>query len=217
MQGLLKFSSLIDGLNERVGRSIYWLILIAVLVSAINAVIRKAFDMSSNAFLEMQWYMFSAIFLLGAGYTLLRQEHIRIDVIYGKFSRRTQVWIDIFGTVVFLLPMCLMFIYLSWPFFLHSIQGGETSANAGGLILWPVKALMPLGFLLLLCQGASELIKRIAFQAGLGHDPGEKKHEKTAEEELAEAIKARLVASEVVDAVAATDDMLANDKGGNAK
>ena len=217
MTALLKLSQLIDGLNERVGRSIYWLILAAVLVSAINAIVRKAFDMSSNAFLEMQWYMFSAVFLLGSGYTLLRQEHIRIDVIYGKFSRRTQVWIDIFGTVVFLMPMCLMFIYLSWPFFLHSIQGGEISANAGGLVLWPVKALMPLGFLLLLCQGCSELIKRLAFQAGLGPDPGEKKQDKSAEEELAEAIKAHLVAPEVVDAVAASDNMVANDRGGNAK
>ena len=217
MNAMLKMSQLIDGINERVGRSIYWLILAAVLVSAINAIIRKAFDMSSNAFLEMQWYMFSAVFLLGSGYTLLRQEHIRIDVIYGRFSRRTQVWIDIFGTVVFLLPMCLMFIYLSWPFFLHSIQGGEISANAGGLILWPVKALMPLGFLLLLCQGCSELIKRIAFQLGLAPDPGEKKQDKSAEEELAEAIKAHLVAPEVVDAVAAHDKMHTDGQGANAK
>lgn len=217
MTGLLKLSQLIDGLSERIGRSIYWLILAAVLVSAINAIVRKAFDMSSNAFLEMQWYMFSAVFLLGSGYTLMRQEHIRIDIIYGKFSRRTQVWIDIFGTVAFLMPMCLMFIYLSWPFFLHSFQGGEVSANAGGLILWPVKALMPLGFVLLLCQGCSELIKRLAFQAGLGPDPGEKKQDKSAEEELAEAIKAHLVAPEVVDAVAAHDNMHPHDNGGNAK
>ncbi len=217
MTALLKLSQLIDGLSERVGRSIYWLILAAVLVSAINAIVRKAFDMSSNAFLEMQWYMFSAVFLLGSGYTLMRQEHIRIDIIYGKFSRRTQVWIDIFGTVVFLMPMCLMFIYLSWPFFMHSIQGGEVSANAGGLILWPVKALMPLGFVLLTLQGCSELIKRLAFQAGLAPDPGEKKQDKSAEEELAEAIKAHLVAPEVVDAVAAHDKMHTDNLGGNAK
>jgi TRAP-type mannitol/chloroaromatic compound transport system permease small subunit len=213
---MLQISRLIDALNERVGRNIYWLILAAVLVSAINASIRKAFDMSSNAFLEMQWYMFSAVFLLGSGYTLLRQEHIRIDVIYGRFSRRTQVWIDIFGTVVFLLPMCLMFLYLSWPFFLHSIQSGEVSANAGGLILWPVKGLMPLGFFLLLLQGLSELIKRLAFQQGLAPDPGEKKQDKTAEEELAEAIKAHLIAPEVVDSVAAHDQMHADARGGNA-
>ena len=217
MTALLKLSQLIDGLNERVGRSIYWLILVAVLISAINAIVRKTFDMSSNAFLEMQWYMFSAVFLLGSGYTLMRQEHIRIDIIYGRFSRRTQVWIDIFGTVVFLMPMCLMFIYLSWPFFMHSIQGGEVSANAGGLILWPVKALMPLGFVLLLCQGCSELIKRIGFQMGLTSDPGEKKQDKSAEEELAEAIKAHLVAPEVVDVVAAHDNMHADARGGNAK
>lgn len=217
MTALLKLSQLIDGLSERVGRSIYWLILAAVLVSAINAIVRKAFDMSSNAFLEMQWYMFSAVFLLGAGYTLMRQEHIRIDIIYGRFSRRTQVWIDIFGTVAFLMPMCLMFIYLSWPFFMHSIQGGEVSANAGGLILWPVKALMPLGFVLLMVQGCSELIKRIAFQMGLTSDPGEKKQDKSAEEELAEAIKAHLVAPEVVDVVASHDNMHADSRGGNAK
>ena len=217
MTALLKLSQLIDGLNERVGRGIYWLILAAVLVSSINAVIRKAFDMSSNAFLEMQWYMFSAVFLLGAGYTLMRQEHIRIDVVYGRFSRRTQVWIDIFGTVVFLMPMCLMFIYLSWPFFMHSIQGGEVSANAGGLILWPVKALMPLGFVLLMLQGCSELIKRLAFQAGQAPDPGEKKQDKSAEEELAEAIKAHLVAPEVVDVVASHDNMHADARGGNSK
>ncbi|MFA6309834.1 MAG: TRAP transporter small permease subunit [Sterolibacterium sp.] len=216
MNSLLQISRLIDALNERVGRSIYWLILAAVLVSAINASIRKAFDMSSNAFLEMQWYMFSAVFLLGSGYTLLRQEHIRIDVIYGKFSRRTQIWIDIFGTVFFLLPMCLMFLYLSWPFFLHSIQSGETSANAGGLILWPVKVMMPLGFALLLIQGLSELVKRLAFQQGLGPDPGEKKQDKTAEEELAEAIKAHLVAPEVVDVVASHDAMHADRKDGSA-
>jgi TRAP-type mannitol/chloroaromatic compound transport system permease small subunit len=217
MTALLKLSQLIDGLSERVGRSIYWLILAAVLVSAINAIVRKAFDMSSNAFLEMQWYMFSAVFLLGSGYTLMRQEHIRIDIIYGRFSRRTQIWIDIFGTVVFLMPMCLMFIYLSWPFFMHSIQGGEVSANAGGLILWPVKALMPLGFVLLMAQGCSELIKRIAFQMGLTSDPGEKKQDKSAEEELAEAIKAHLVAPEVVDVVASHDNMHADSRGGNAK
>ena len=217
MNSLLQFSRLIDALNERIGRGIYWLILAAVLVSSINASVRKAFDMSSNAFLEMQWYMFSAVFLLGAGYTLLRQEHIRIDVIYGKFSRRTQVWIDIFGTLFLLLPMCLIFLYLSWPFFLHSIQSGEISANAGGLILWPVKALMPLGFLLLTLQGISELIKRIAFQMGLVSDPGEKKQDKSAEEELAEAIKAHLVAPEVVDTVAAYDNMRSDERGGNAK
>ncbi|MCX7175619.1 MAG: TRAP transporter small permease subunit [Proteobacteria bacterium] len=216
MKSWLQISRLIDAMNERVGRNIYWLILAAVLVSAINASVRKAFDMSSNAFLEMQWYMFSAVFLLGSGYTLLRQEHIRIDVIYGRFSRRTQVWIDIFGTVLFLLPMCLMFLYLSWPFFVHSFQSGEVSVNAGGLILWPVKGLMPLGFLLLTLQGISELIKRIAFQAGLAPDPGEKKQDKSAEEELAEAIKAHLVAPEVVDIVATHDAMHADRKDGSA-
>lgn len=187
MRPLLELSRRIDGLNRRVGQLAYWLVLAAVLVSAGNAVVRKAFDVSSNALLEMQWYMFAALFLLCGGYTLLRQEHVRIDVIYLRFSRRTQVAIDIFGTLVFLLPMSLLMLYLSWPYFVDSFASGEYSANAGGLILWPVKLMMPAGFALLALQGVSELIKRIAWLKGMAPDPGAKDG-RPVELELAEAI-----------------------------
>lgn len=191
MNVLLRISRLIDAMTERVGRTVYWLVLVAVLVSAVNASVRKAFDVSSNAFLELQWYLFSAIFLLSAGYTLLRQEHVRIDVVYGKFSKRTQIWIDIFGTVFFLLPMASLILWLSWPVFVDAYRSHEHSSSAGGLILWPVRLLLPVGFALLIIQAVSELIKRFAFLKGLIPDPSEKQQRKTAEEELAEAIKAR--------------------------
>jgi TRAP-type mannitol/chloroaromatic compound transport system permease small subunit len=188
VKALLALSRAIDAVNERVGHAVYWLVLVAVLVSAANAIVRKAFDMSSNAFLEVQWYLFSAIFLLCAGYTLLRNEHIRIDVIAGRFSRRTQTWIDVFGTVFFLVPMVLLILYESWPWFVRAWNSGEVSPSAGGLILWPAKILLPVGFALLGLQGISELVKRIAFLAGQGPDPTEKIVKKTAEEELAEEI-----------------------------
>ncbi|CAG1008311.1 hypothetical protein BURK1_03511 [Burkholderiales bacterium] len=188
MNALLALSRAIDALNDRVGRVVTWLILVAVVVSAMNAIVRKAFDMSSNAFLEVQWYLFSAVFLLCAGWTLLRNEHIRIDVVAGRFTRRTQTWIDIFGTVVFLFPMTALILYESWPWFVRAFVSGEISSSAGGLTLWPAKALVPAGFALLAVQGVSELIKRIAFLKGLIPDPGEKYHEKTLEEELAEEI-----------------------------
>ena len=188
MKALLALSRAIDAVNERVGHAVYWLVLVAVLVSAANAIVRKAFDMSSNAFLEVQWYLFSAIFLLCAGYTLLRNEHIRIDVIAGRFSRRTQTWIDVFGTVFFLVPMVLLILYESWPWFVRAWNSGEVSPSAGGLILWPAKILLPVGFALLGLQGISELVKRIAFLAGQGPDPTAKIVKKTAEEELAEEI-----------------------------
>lgn len=188
MKVLLGLSRLIDGLNERIGKLACWLVLAAVLVSAGNAVVRKVFDTSSNAFLEGQWYMFATLFLLSGGYTLLKQEHVRIDVIYLRFSRRTQVGIDIFGTILFLLPMSLLMLYLSWPYFTNAFISGETSANAGGLIQWPVKMMMPVGFTLLALQGVSEIIKRIAWLNGLAPDPGVKEHNKPAELELAEAI-----------------------------
>lgn len=191
MNRLLQISRLIDAMTERVGRSIYWLVLIAVLVSAVNAVVRKVFDMSSNAFLELQWYLFSAVFLLGAGYTLLRQEHVRIDVVYGKFPRRVQIWIDIVGTLLFLLPMALMILWMSWPVFVDAYLSHERSSSAGGLILWPVRLLLPAGFALLIIQAVSELIKRFAFLRGLIPDPGEKQQRMTPEEELAADIKAR--------------------------
>lgn len=188
MNALLAFSRAVDALNERVGRLVYWLILAAVLISAGNAIVRKAFDMSSNAYLEIQWYLFSAVFLLCAGYTLLRNEHIRIDIIAGRFSRRTQTWIDVFGTIFFLFPMVALILYEAWPWFVRTYQSGEVSPSAGGLILWPAKILVPIGFVLLGLQGFSELFKRIAFLAGAGPDPTERIVKKTPEEELAEEI-----------------------------
>jgi TRAP-type mannitol/chloroaromatic compound transport system permease small subunit len=185
VNALLALSRAIDALNERVGRLVTWLVLAAVAVSSINAVVRKVFDMSSNAYLEAQWYMFSAVFLLCAAWTLLRNEHIRIDVVAGRFSRRTQTWIDVCGTVFFLLPMVLLVLYESIPWAMRALQSGEVSASAGGLILWPAKILVPIGFVLLLLPGLSELIKRIAFLRGQGPDPTEKVHEKPAERDLA--------------------------------
>lgn len=185
MRALLALSRLIDAVNERIGRISAWLVLVAVLISAGNAVMRKAFSISSNAFLEMQWYLFAAIFLLGGAYTLLRQEHVRIDLLYGRFTRRTQVCIDLFGSLFFLLPFALLMTWLSWPYFLGAWQSGEVSPNAGGLILWPVKALIPLGFALLLAQGISEIVKRVAFLAGAGPDPGVAHDTKSAEIEAA--------------------------------
>jgi TRAP-type mannitol/chloroaromatic compound transport system permease small subunit len=188
VQALLALSRAIDALNERVGRIVTWLVLAAVVVSSVNAVVRKVFDMSSNAFLEAQWYMFSGVFLLCAAWTLLRNEHIRIDVIAGRLSRRTQTWIDVFGTVFFLLPMVLLVLYESVPWALRALQSGEVSPSAGGLILWPAKILVPVGFALLFLQGLSELVKRIAFLRGQGPDPTARLVDKPAELELAEAI-----------------------------
>ena len=147
--------------------------------------------MSSNAFLEVQWYLFAASFMLAAGYTLLNNEHVRIDVVVGRFSKRTQTCVDIFGFVVFLIPLCAAILWLSVPYFLQAYRSGEMSPNAGGLPLWPVYLMMPLGFALLLMQAVSELIKRFAFLQGLIPDPTEKHVEKTAEQELAEAILAQ--------------------------
>ena len=188
MNAMLALAKLIDALNERIGRLVLWLVLAAVVISAANAIVRKAFDMSSNAFLEIQWYLFAAIFLLCAGWTLLRNEHIRIDVVAGRFSRRTQTWIDVFGTVFFLFPMVALILYESWPWFTRAFASGEISGSAGGLVLWPAKALVPAGFVLLGLQGVSELIKRVAYLRGLGPDPIDKVHGRSAEEELAEEI-----------------------------
>jgi TRAP-type mannitol/chloroaromatic compound transport system permease small subunit len=191
MQFLLKISRGIDWLNERVGRYLMWFVLAATLISAINAIIRKAFNYSSNSYLEIQWYLFAAIFLLGAGYTLLRNEHVKIDVVTSHFSKRTQIKIDIFGIVVFLLPFVFAMIKEVMPLVLRAYASGEMSENAGGLIRWPVYALVPLGFTLLGIQGVSELIKRFAFLQGLIDDPTKKHIQKTAEEELAEIIRLR--------------------------
>jgi TRAP-type mannitol/chloroaromatic compound transport system permease small subunit len=188
MNALLALAGAIDALNERVGRAVAWLVLVAVVVSAANAIVRKAFDMSSNAFLEVQWYLFSGVFLLCSAWTLLRNEHIRIDVIAGRFTKRTQTWIDVFGTIFFLFPMALLILVESIPWAWRAMMSGEVSASAGGLILWPAKILVPIGFTLLILQGVSELIKRIAFLRGLAPDPTERYHEKSAEELLAEEI-----------------------------
>jgi TRAP-type mannitol/chloroaromatic compound transport system permease small subunit len=188
VSALLSLSRLIDRLNERIGQAFYWLVLVTVLISAANAVVRKVFNYSSNGLLEIQWYLFSAIFLLLAGYTLLRNEHVRIDVISSRLSKRAQTWIDILGTLFFLLPMAILLMWLSWPVFVDAYQRNEVSTNAGGLIIWPARLLVPVGFFLLVAQGVSELIKRIAFLNGLIPDPSEKHVAKSAEEELAEEI-----------------------------
>jgi TRAP-type mannitol/chloroaromatic compound transport system permease small subunit len=171
LQVLLRLSRAIDSLNDLVGRNVYWLILAAVLVSAVNAIVRYAFDISSNAWLELQWYLFSAVFLLCAGYTLGRNEHVRIDIVAGRLSRRTQAWIDLLGGLVFLLPMSLIIMYLSWPVFIESYMRHEYSSDAGGLLRWPARLLVPVGFFLLSLQGISEVIKRIAFLRGLIPEP----------------------------------------------
>jgi TRAP-type mannitol/chloroaromatic compound transport system permease small subunit len=189
MRALLQLSRAIDGLNSFVGKWVIWLILGSTLISGINAVVRKAFSISSNAYLEVQWYLFAAAFLLAAGYTLLNQEHVKIDVISGKLSKRKQIWIDVIGFALFLTPVCVVLLYYGIPFFLQGLRSGEMSSNAGGLIRWPVYLMIPIGFTLLMLQGWSELIKRIAFLKGLIEDPTAKKVEKTPEEELAELLR----------------------------
>ena len=195
MSALLNLSRMIDRLSEWVGRWVAWLVLAAVLISAANAITRKAFNYSSNAFLEIQWYLFAAVFMLAAGYTLLRQEHVKIDVISGRLSKRAQIWIDIVGICVFLLPFVYMIIKLAMPLVINAIVTGEVSSNAGGLIRWPVFALLPLGMLLLGIQAISELIKRIAFLQGLIPDPSKKQGAKTPEQELAEFLLQKEVAA----------------------
>ena len=189
MKQLLGLSRAIDALNEHVGRLTYWLILAAVLISAGNAVVRYTMNMSSNAWLEIQWYLFSFVFLFCAGYTLLHNQHVRIDVISGQLSGRARAWIDIFGTVFFLMPMAIAIMWLSWPVFLDAYRSGEVSTNAGGLTVWPGRLMLPVGFFLLILQGISELIKRIAFLRGLIPDPAEKDEGPTDEELLAEALR----------------------------
>jgi TRAP-type mannitol/chloroaromatic compound transport system permease small subunit len=173
MKALLTISRAIDAVNERIGRVLLWLVLIVVLVSAGNAISRYLLNMASNAWLELQWYLFAAIFLGCAGYTLLHNEHIRIDVISSRLPRRTQIWIDILGTVFFLLPVTLYMVWLSWPIFMFAWTSGEISNQAGGLIRWPARLMVPAGFFLLSLQGVSELIKNIAVLKGLIPDQAE--------------------------------------------
>ncbi|WP_194725973.1 TRAP transporter small permease subunit [Noviherbaspirillum malthae] len=189
MSFLLSLSRFIDTLNEKIGNGISWALLVSVLICTGNALVRYTFNTSSNAWLEIQWYLFSAIFLLATSYTLRRNEHVRIDVIAGRFSKRTQVWIDIFGFLLFLLPITLIILYYAIPYAWVSIQNQEVSSNAGGLIIWPAKLLIPVGFLLLALQGISELIKRIGFLRGDVDASAFEKQATTPEEEI-EAIKA---------------------------
>lgn len=189
MKFLISISRFIDALNEKIGHAVSWALLIAVLICTGNSLVRYIFNTSSNGWLEIQWYLFSAVFLLGTSYTLRRNEHVRIDVISGRFSKRTQVWMDIFGFTFFLLPMASLILYFAIPFALVSIHSQEVSSNAGGLIVWPAKLLIPIGFFLLTMQGISELIKRIGFLQGLVPASEFDKHAATPEEEI-EAIKA---------------------------
>lgn len=189
MSFLISLSRFIDALNEKIGNGVSWALLISVLICTGNAIVRYAFNYSSNAWLEIQWYLFSAIFLLATSYTLRRNEHVRIDVVAGRFSKRTQVWIDVFGFVFFLMPITLITLYYAIPYTVISIQSQEVSSNAGGLIVWPAKALIPIGFALLALQGLSELIKRIGYLQGKVDASAFEKQTTTPEEEI-EAIKA---------------------------
>lgn len=182
MSFLLKLSAWIDTLNTKVGKLTTWLILITTFVSAGNAIVRKLFDTSSNALLEVQWYIFAGVFLLGAAYGLLQNSHVRIDFISSRLSARTRNWIDVVGIVVALIPFCMLSIYLSWPLFVQAYQSGEMSQNAGGLIRWPAYALIPAGFFLLMLQGISEMIKRLAFLKGQAGD-SLAEHTKDADDE----------------------------------
>ncbi|NYT57899.1 TRAP transporter small permease subunit [Alcaligenaceae bacterium] len=188
MKFFLSIANIIDNINTRVGKIVIWLTLIVVVVSATNAVVRKLFSVSSNAWLELQWYLFGAIFLLAAGYTFLRNEHVRVDVLAQRFSRRTQIYIEIIGIVLFLFPACMLIFWLSLPFFYQSFALHELSSNTGGLIRWPAKLLIPVGFGLLILAGFSQLIKCIGFLRGVCPDPLARPVGKTAEEELAEEI-----------------------------
>ena len=189
MSSLLSFSRFIDAVNEKIGLAISWALLLAVLICSGNALVRYIFNNSSNAWLEIQWYLFGAIFLWASAYTLKRNEHVRIDVVVGRFSKRTQVWIDVFGFIFFLLPATLLILYFSIPFAYESIRNQEVSSNAGGLIIWPAKTLIPVGFFLLTLQGISELIKRVGFLMGLVDASEFEKQVVTPKEEI-EAIKA---------------------------
>lgn len=189
MKGLLAFSRAIDWLNEHIGRLTYWLVLAAVLISAGNAVVRYSLNTSSNAWLEIQWYLFSAVFLFCAGYTLLHNQHVRIDIISSLLSKKTQTWIDILGAVLFLFPMAITIMWLGWAVFLDAYRSNEVSTNAGGLTIWPARLMLPIGFFFLILQGLSEVIKRIAFLLGRIPDPSEKDEGPSAEEQLAEALR----------------------------
>ena len=195
MPFLLKISRRIDAFSDLIGKLVMWLILATTLISAGNAIVRKLFDSSSNALLEIQWYLFAAVFMLGSGYAFLRNAHVRIDFISSRFSARGRNWVDVLGILIFLFPLCYMMATLGWPLFERAWNTGEMSSNSGGLIRWPVYGLIPLGFLILFVQGCSELIKRVAFLTGHGPDvlalTGPTEEEKLAQQMLEEA-QARL-------------------------
>ena len=188
MNALLTFSRGMDWFTERLGRSLYWLLLLAVVVSVVNAIGRYGFSMTSNAWLEMQWYLFATIFMLGAGYVFLHDQHVRIDVLSQKLPRKVQVWIDVVGITVFLIPLCLFIIWSSWPPVARAIETWEVSVAPGGLLRWPLYILVPIGFMLLALQSLSELFKRVAFLAGKAPDP-HAKSELSGEEQLLEELR----------------------------
>jgi len=194
MTPLLKLSGAIDRINEVIGKLIMWLVLAAVLISAGNAIIRKAFNVGSNAFLEIQWYIFAAVFMLGVGYVMLKNAHVRIDFISSRLSKRTNAIIDAIGIVIFTIPLSIIMIDLGWPLFARALQSGEMSQNAGGLIRWPALMLVPLGFAILFAQAVSELIKRVAYLKGLRPEPFSEEHGKSDEELLAEQLAAEAAA-----------------------
>ncbi|MGN6826558.1 TRAP transporter small permease subunit [Paucibacter sp. M5-1] len=190
MQFLLGLSKAIDRFSDMLGHTIRWLVLAAVLISAGNAIMRKAFNIGSNAYLEIQWYLFAGVFMLGVGYVFMKNAHVRIDFISSKLSKRTNAIIDILGILIFIAPLSVIMIELSWPLFQRAWESGEMSQNAGGLIRWPVLLLIPAGFAILLLQCTSELIKRIAFLTGHRAEPFSVEHEKSDEELLAEELAA---------------------------
>ena len=201
MTPLLSLSRLIDGMSNLIGRAMMWFLLATTLISASNAIIRKVFNISSNAFLEIQWYLFAAVFMLGSGYAFMKNAHVRIDFISSKFSVRGRNIVDVLGIIIFVFPLCYLMIKLSWPVFYNAWVSGEMSSNAGGLVRWPVYAVIPLGFVILAVQSISELIKRVAFLTGNGPDvlahDGPSDEEKLAQALLAEQAQAASVAGKV--------------------
>ena len=195
MQALLALSRVIDRLNALIGKYAIWLIFAATVISALNAIVRKAFNYSSNGFLEVQWYLFAWSFLIAAGYTLLNREHVRIDVLNAHFSKRAQILIEILGVILFLTPVCVLVLWLSIPIVGERYASGEMSPNPGGLIRWPVWMALPVSFSLLLLQGWSELIKCLAFLRGQGPDPTVKIDAKSTEQELVDALRQKQTAS----------------------
>lgn len=192
MSALLSLSRLIDKISTAVGKFTMWLILATTLISAGNAIVRKLFDTSSNALLEIQWYLFAGVFMLGAGYGFLKNSHVRIDFISSRLSARARNWVDVIGILAVLFPFCLLCVYLSWPFFTKALISGEMSQNAGGLIRWPAYALIPAGFALLMLQGVSELIKRISFLQGTGPDVISSEDAKSDEQKHLEELEAEV-------------------------